>query len=90
MGSGKQARHGLKICQQTFKQSIRNMQIPQVGDVLLTGQVVRGSVPRSISEPASEAESFVAEELEKKKNKKAMEARAQAQQALINKQGNLS
>ena len=64
--------------------------IPKVGDRLLTGQIVRGSVPRSISEPASHSDEFLAEERVRQKNKKEIEAKAEERAQLAKKTGDIS
>ena len=53
-------------------------------------QVVRGAVPKSIAIPAAESEASVQAEIEKKKNKKEIEAGIAARDSALKKKGDIS
>jgi hypothetical protein len=64
--------------------------IPKVGETLLTGQVVKPSIPRSISGPAAQSDAYLAEERERNKNKKELEEKEAERQRLLRAQGDIS
>ena len=64
--------------------------IPKVGERLLTGQLVKPSIPRSISGPASQSDEFLAAERERNKNKKLLEEQAAERARLMRAQGDLT
>lgn len=64
--------------------------IPRVGEKLLTGQLVKPSIPRSISEPAAQSDEYLADERERNKNKKLLEEQEVERQRLLRAQGDIS
>ena len=60
------------------------------GDMLLTGQIVKDVIPKSISAPAAEADALLGELKEEEERKKAAAESAAARSAAVKVTGNIS
>jgi hypothetical protein len=64
--------------------------IPKVGERLLTGQVVKPSIPRAISGPAAQSDEYLALERERNANKKEIEEQEKERQRVMRAAGDIS